>query len=269
MKIFKDKLNLIKEISTTHKLAFVPTMGGLHSGHSYLIEKAKKTGCKVVVSIYVNPKQFNSRKDFISYPRNTKKDLNFLKRLKVNYVYLPKYKDIFSFKTKNRIFIDKFNNQLCGKFRKSHFKGVLNVVNRFLEIIKPKYLLLGKKDYQQLYLIDKHIKKIKLKTKVIPCKIIREKKGIPYSSRNFNLNNKQKIIASKIFKLIKSKKRSLKDKRVNNFLNVKKDIIKLGVRKIDYIEIINLKTLSHNLKKNNFRIFIAYYLGNVRLIDNI
>jgi pantoate--beta-alanine ligase len=159
MKIFKNKLNLQKEISKDNCLSFVPTMGGLHKGHLSLIKKAKRYKCKICVSIFVNPTQFNKRNDFKNYPRSLKSDIKELKKLKVNYLYLPTYADIYSFKTKRKIYIDKFSKQLCGKYRKGHFKGVLNVINRFLEIINPKYIFLGNKDLQQLILIDSHIKK--------------------------------------------------------------------------------------------------------------
>ena len=176
MKIFKNKLILQKEISKDNCLSFVPTMGGLHRGHLSLIKKAKKYKCKICVSIFINPTQFNKKNDYKDYPRNIKSDIKKLKKLKVNYLYLPTYTNIYSFKTKNKIYIDKFSKQLCGKFRKGHFEGVINVVNRFLEIIKPKYIYLGIKDFQQLTLIERHIKKNKINTKVIKFKTIREKK---------------------------------------------------------------------------------------------
>ena len=145
MKIFKDKHTLQKEILKTKGTSFVPTMGGLHKGHVSLIKQSKKFKFKILVSIFVNPKQFNKKSDFRSYPRNAKKDIRLLKKLKINYLYTPKFKDIYGFKTRNKVFLDKSSKKLCGKFRKGHFEGVLNVVNRFIEIIKPKYIFLGKK----------------------------------------------------------------------------------------------------------------------------
>ncbi len=108
--------------------------------------------------------------------------------------------DIYSFKTNNKIYVDKFSKQLCGKFRKGHFEGVLNVVNRFLEIIKPKYIYLGLKDFQQLTLIESHLKKNKIATNVVACPTIRERNGIAMSSRNAKLNKNQVKIAEKVFK---------------------------------------------------------------------
>ena len=194
MKIFKDKHTLQKEILKTKGISFVPTMGGLHEGHISLIKQSKKTKLKTLVSIFVNPKQFNKKSDFKSYPRNTKKDIKQLKKLKINYLYIPTFKDIYGFKPKKKVFLDKFSKKLCGKFRKGHFEGVLNVVNRFIEIIKPRYIFLGKKDYQQIYLIKKHIEIRNIRSKIIECKTIRENNGIACSTRNLNLSKNQMII---------------------------------------------------------------------------
>ena len=211
MKIFKNKLKLQKEISNDNCISFVPTMGGLHKGHLSLIRKAKTFKCKTLISIYVNPKQFNTKSDFQNYPRNIKNDIKILKRLKIDYLYLPSLKDIYGFKPKNKVYLNKFSRHLCGKFRKGHFEGVLNVVNRFLEIIKPKYIFLGTKDFQQLILIDKHILKNNIKTKVIKCSTVRERNGIACSTRNSNLNFKELLIASQIYKyLTKLKKNYLR-----------------------------------------------------------
>ena len=271
MKIFKNKLILQKEISKDNCLSFVPTMGGLHKGHLSLIKKAKKYKCKICVSIFVNPSQFNKKEDFKNYPRNLKSDINKLKKLKINYLYTPTYSDIYSFRTKNKIYLDKFSKQLCGKVRKGHFEGVLNAVNRFLEIIKPKYIFLGAKDYQQLILISKHIKKNKIKTEVIKCKTIREKNGIACSTRNLNLNKKQLIIASNIYTYLSNLNRKIK-KNYKLFKKkiIKKNLISLGASKIDYVENFAIKNLKESRKaRNKFKLFIAYYINNIRLIDNI
>ena len=271
MKIFKNKDQLKREIGNKKSISFVPTMGGLHKGHISLIKTAKKYANETLVSIYVNPKQFNKREDFKNYPRVLAKDLKILKKLKVNYLFLPTYKDLFKFKPSHRIYLHRFSKILCGKYRKYHFKGVLDVVNRFLEIIRPKYLFLGIKDFQQLTLIKKHILKNKIHTKIIGCKTVRETNGVAFSSRNFNLNKKQMKIAKNVYNyLIKIKKKTKKNFKLFNTLSFKNDLIKLGVNKIDYLEIINLKSLSRPRKlKESFNIFIAYYLDKVRLIDNI
>jgi pantoate--beta-alanine ligase len=271
MKIFKDKHNLQREILKTKGTSFVPTMGGLHKGHISLIKQSKKSKLKTLVSIFVNPKQFNKKSDFRSYPRNVKKDIKQLKTLKIDYLYLPKFKDIYGFKSKNKVFLDKSSKKLCGKFRKGHFEGVLNVVNRFIEIIKPRYIFLGKKDYQQLFLIKKHIEKRKIKSKIIECKTIRENNGIACSSRNLNLSKSQIKIASNIFHYLNNLKKKLK-KNYTLFKidKIKKDLIKLGANKIDYLENYNIKSFKKIKKPSKkYNLFFAYYIKKVRLIDNI
>ena len=271
MKIFRNKNNLIKEISMLKNLGFVPTMGTLHSGHISLIRKAKKESERVLVSIFINSKQFSSRKYFKKYPRNLNADINILKKKKVDYLYIPNEKDIYSFKVKKPLYLDKFSKKLCGKFRPGHFKAVVNVVNRFLEIIKPKKLYLGMKDFQQLSLIKLHINKKKIKVKLIKCETIREANGVALSSRNTKLRKDQILIAGKIFSYLKKNKelilRKILNKKRSEILN---NLINLGAEKVDYIECLDLKKLilCKNLK-SNFNIFIAYYLNNVRLIDNL
>ena len=161
MKLFTNKKQLQTEIRKFNNISFVPTMGALHKGHESIIRKSVKRSGKTLVSIFVNPKQFNNKKDLDTYPKNNRNDLELLKSLNIHYLYKPSYDDIYKFKTKNKIHLDKFSRDLCGQFRKNHFQGVIDVVNRFLEIIKPKTILLGQKDFQQLYLIKKHIKKKK------------------------------------------------------------------------------------------------------------
>ncbi len=271
MKIFKDKHTLQKEILKTEGISFVPTMGGLHKGHISLIKQSKKTKLKTLVSIFVNPKQFNKKSDFKSYPRNTKKDIKLLKKLMVDYLYIPTFKDIYGFKPKSKVFLDKSSKKLCGKFRKGHFEGVLNVVNRFIEIIKPRYIFLGKKDYQQLYLIKKHIEKRKIRSKIVECKTIRENNGIACSSRNLNLSKSQMIIASNIFHYLRSlKKKIKKNYSLFNINKIKKELIKLGANKIDYLENYNTKNFKKVKKPyKEYNLFFAYYIKKVRLIDNI
>ena len=271
MKIFKSKEQLKSEIGNKKSISFVPTMGGLHKGHISLIKTAKKYKNEILVSIYINPKQFNKKDDFKKYPRNLKKDLKILKKLKVNYLYLPTYKDLFKFKPSHEVYLHKFSKILCGKYRKYHFRGVLDVVNRFLEIIRPKYLFLGLKDFQQLTLIKKHILKNKIHTKIISCKTIRESSGIACSSRNFNLDKNQMKIAKNIYTyLIKIKKKTKKNFKLFDSSLFKKDLIKIGANKVDYLEIINKKSLQKPKKlKETFNIFIAYYLNKIRLIDNV
>ena len=268
MKLFTNKKKLQTEIKNINNISFVPTMGALHKGHESLIKKSVKESKKTLVSIFINPKQFENKKDFNSYPKTLTNDMKVLKRLKVKYLYKPSYADIYKFKTKNKIFLHKYSKKLCGKYRKGHFKGVIDVVNRLLEIIKPQRILLGKKDFQQLYLIKKHIKKNKINTKVIPCKTIRDKNFVAYSSRLKKLNKYQRINLIKIIKILKNYKKSLISKKTKyNFNQIKRELLSKGAKKVDYVERIDLRTLKKSTKKK-YNLFFAFFIGKVRFIDN-
>tara|TARA_Y100001970_G_scaffold283085_1_gene397424 strand:+ start:676 stop:1485 length:810 start_codon:yes stop_codon:yes gene_type:complete len=268
MKLFTNKKKLHKEIKNIKNISFVPTMGSLHKGHESLIKKSVKEAGKTVVSIFINPKQFDNKNDFNTYPKNFKNDIKIIKKLKVNYLYKPTYLDIYKFRTKNKIFLDKFSKKLCGKHRKGHFKGVVDIVNRLIEVIKPKKIFLGKKDFQQLTLIRKHINKHKINIKVVACKTIRDKNFVAYSSRIRKLNNHEKINLVKIIKFLRNyKKKLILKKTTHNFFKIKKNLLLLGAKKVDYVEIIDLKKLQKP-KKNKFNLFFAFYIGKTRFIDN-
>jgi len=268
MKLFADKKKLQKEIKNINNISFVPTMGALHKGHEALIKKSVRGSKRTLVSIFINPKQFENKKDFKNYPKNYKNDTRILKKLKVAYLYKPSYEDVYKFKTKNKIFLDSFSKKLCGKFRKGHFRGVIDVVNRLLEIIKPKKILLGNKDFQQLVLIKKHIKKNKIGTKVFAFKTVRDKNFIAYSSRLKRLKNYEKNKLIRIMKFLRNYKRNLASKKINyNFSQIKSKLLSLGARKVDYVEVLDLKTLKKT-KKNRFNLFFAFYVGKIRFIDN-
>ena len=269
MKIIKNKNKLIKLIHKEKNLGFVPTMGAIHLGHISLIKKALKQCQKTIVTIFVNKPQFHNTSDFKSYPRLFNRDILFLRRVGVNYLYLPKDNEIYPKGFNKKIKISSFKKKLCGKYRPGHFEAVVDVIDRFIKIIKPKKIYFGEKDMQQLKIIKDFIKKNNINTEIIACKTVREKNGIALSSRNYLLTNNQKIIASKIYKLISRKKKYL-IKNKNQLNQLRKDISNFGVKKIDYIEVLNINKILKPFKKiKRYRIFIAYYLGSVRLIDNI
>ena len=266
MKILLNNDDLNEALKNVSKLGFVPTMGGLHQGHISLIKRSKKQCKKTIVSIFVNPTQFNNKRDYIKYPRNIKKDLSILKKLKVSFVFIPKKENIYNFSRK--IKIAKKDKILCAKYRKGHFEGVLAVVNRFLNGIKSKYIFLGEKDFQQLYLIKKYLGN-KFTTKIISCKTIRNKNKLPLSSRNTLLHKKSLKKSEQISLILFNYKKKI----LNNFknidnLNIYKSNIKNLCDKIEYFEIRNRNNLSKKFNKKNFKIFISYRQKNVRLIDN-
>ena len=154
MIIFKSINKLNKEVNFKADIGFVPTMGALHQGHVSLIKKSQKKCKKTLVSIFVNPAQFNNKEDYKKYPKNIQKDLKLLKNLKVDYVLIPTVKDVYANKSKKKIKISKSNKILCAKYRPGHFEGVLGVISVFLKNIKAKYMFLGNKDFQQIFLIQ-------------------------------------------------------------------------------------------------------------------
>ena len=268
MIIFKSIKVLNNNVNFSNNIGFVPTMGALHKGHISLIKASKRKCHKTIVSIFINKPQFNKKKDFKNYPRNISKDLKILRKLKVDYLLMPSDKDIYSSNKHRKIKINRKEHIMCAKFRSGHFEGVLAVINQFLLKIKPTIMFLGEKDFQQIYLIKKFISG-KFNTKIIQCKTIRNKNGLPYSSRNALLNKKNlqtAINVSKIFKkfynIIK-----LNFKKTKDINLVKNEIINKNV-KLEYLEIRNKLNLSKKINKKNFKIFIAYHVNNVRLIDN-
>jgi pantoate--beta-alanine ligase len=269
MKLIKLKTDLIKAIEFDKRLGFVPTMGSLHDGHKALIKKSKKSCKKTIVSIFINPTQFNNKKDYKTYPKNLKKDLSYLKKLKVDYVYLPTVKQIYK-KKNNKIKLNKLQNILCAKFRKGHFEGVLDVLDRFVELISPQKMFMGEKDFQQFFLVKNYIEN-KYNTKVNMCKTIRNKNKLVLSSRN-SLLNKQSLVASEIItkKLLKLKKEISKNKKNYKKLifDLKKELSKQFDIRIEYLECRNTHNLSENILNKPFKLFVAYYINNIRLIDN-
>ena len=269
MKTLFNNIDLNEALFGNSNIGFVPTMGSLHDGHISLIKKSLKLSNKTIVSIFVNPKQFNNKQDYKKYPRNIKKDLKILKKLKVDYVYLPKFKDIYKAKNKIKIKLNKQDKILCAKYRKGHFEGVIDVMTRLTKIVNPSKIFMGEKDFQQLLLVKKYIEK-NFKSKIISCKTIRDKNQLALSSRNTLLKKDDLINAGKISKsLIIFKKKLLNKKNLNNLILMKKNELKKKYDiKIDYLELRNIKNLKLTNKIKNAKIFIAYNINKVRLIDN-
>ena len=271
MKILLNKASLTKTLGRFNDIGFVPTMGSIHKGHLSLIDKSNQVCNKTIVSIFINPKQFNNKKDFKTYPKNIKKDLLLLNKTnKVDFIYIPKFKDIFNNNKRPKIKLNKKDKILCAKFRKGHFEGVLDVMDRLANIIKPKKIFMGDKDFQQLFLVKKFLKK-KYKIEVVGCKTIREKNKVAMSSRNFLLSKKNLYLASKIIKKLINLKKNIKFKKnKNNYLKiVKNDLQKHFKIKIEYLELRDINNLKLTNIINRSKIFVAYYLDEVRVIDNL
>ena len=269
MKTLSNNIDLNEALFGVSNIGFVPTMGSLHDGHISLIKKSLKITNKTIVSIFVNPKQFNNKKDYKKYPRNIKKDLKILKKLKVDLVYLPKIKDIYKYRNKIKIKLNKQDKILCAKYRKGHFEGVIEVMTRLTEMVNPSKIFMGEKDFQQLLLVKRYVEK-NFKSKIISCKTIRNKNKLALSSRNTLLNKNNLNKAGKVAKdLITFKKKLLKKKHLKNSIFIKKNELKKNYDiKIDYLEVRNIENLKLTDEIKNAKIFIAYYINKVRLIDN-
>ncbi|MBD1140787.1 pantoate--beta-alanine ligase [Pelagibacterales bacterium SAG-MED39] len=269
MKKLLNNNDLNEALYNVSNLGFVPTMGSLHKGHISLIKKSKNQCSKTLVSIYVNPTQFNNKNDYKNYPRNSKKDLSILKKMKVNFVYLPKTQDIYGLKSKAKIKLNKKEKIMCAKFRKGHFEGVIDVMDRLTKIIKPKKIFMGEKDYQQLYFVKKNIEK-KYQTEIIGCKTIRNKQKLALSSRNILLNKSQIIKAEKFTQKIIAFKKKIKTIKVTPQIidKKKRELSKLFKIKVQYFELRNIINFKISNKIKNSKIFVAFFIDKVRLIDN-
>ena len=270
MKIILNNNSLFKSLRPFNDIGFVPTMGSIHEGHLSLIDRSNRACKKTVVSIFVNPKQFNNKKDFKNYPTNIKKDIKILKNTKkVDFLYIPKFNDIYKDNKKSNIKITKKNKVLCAKYRKGHFEGVLDVMGRLTNLVNPTKIFMGKKDYQQYFLIKNYLKN-KYKTSIIPCKTIRNKDKIALSSRNNHLDFNGAQKASFLSKnLIKLKRSLANSKKIKQNLKIQsKYYEKLLKIKIEYLELRSIKNLKISNTVKSSRLFVAYYVDNIRFIDN-
>ena len=270
MKILLNNNDLNEALNNVKNLGFVPTMGSLHKGHISLIKESLRKTNKTIVSIFINHTQFNNKNDFIKYPRNKKKDLSILKRLNVDFVYLPNAKDIYDYKRTKKIKLKNKDKILCAKYRTGHFEGVLDVMDRLVNKISPKYVFMGLKDFQQLFLVKNYIEK-KYKSRIVPCKTVRNSNKLALSSRNLLLEKSALSMAEKLIQNLMNFKKSL-----SKVKDLKKDIYNQKIKlsqlyniNIEYLELRNKKNLKVTNKTKNSKLFIAFYLDKIRLIDNI
>ena len=256
------------ELSESRKINFIPTMGNLHEGHFELIKQAKKNRNINLVSIYVNPLQFNDKKDLNNYPRSLDKDLKNLTKLGISMVYLPE--KAFNLNNTSTVQLGEIVNKLCGKNRKGHFEGVATVILKFLLLIKPEQIYLGEKDFQQILVIKKIIKDFNFDVKVKTIPIIRGPDGIALSSRNQrikNINNLKKVYDCLCKIKIKIDEDNFYMKDLEYFED---DLIKSGVCKVNYLEILRESDLAELTSvPSKCRIFISCNIQGVNVIDNL
>ena len=275
MLVFKALEKLRKHVnSKTLKIGLVPTMGGLHKGHLSLVEKACSENDLVVVSIYINPTQFNDQNDLKKYPSNLARDKAFLSSFSKNVViYNPDNDEIYPSGIKSNSYdFGSIALHMEGKFRPGHFNGVATVIEKLLKDVRPIKAYFGEKDYQQIQIIKALNKSLKLGVKIISCSTEREKDGLAISTRNKFLNPRQRSAAKKIYFAL----RELKLKKTKtNFTEMKRFFVNTVEHskdlKVEYFYIASIDDLIpvvkfQKLKK--YRIFVAVFAGEIRLIDN-
>ena len=272
MHVIHTQKELVETLKKLTNIAFVPTMGNLHEGHLKLIEEALKKTKYVVVSIFINPLQFNSKDDFKNYPRTLDEDLLMLQKLDVPFVFVPSKEDIIDSSQTIEIHLSDIANDLCGRFRPGHFNGVATIVCKLFNLIQPELAFFGRKDFQQLFLIKELVKQLNYPIHIIAIDTVRHKDGLAKSSRNNLLSKEDRKKAPQLFELMSAMKEKVMQKKLS-FKEIESDAERLLNDSgwiVDYLAIRSaqsLKTPVHNEKQ--MVILGAATLGSVRLIDNI
>ena len=274
-KISELSVYLEKYRSQKKKIGFVPTMGALHKGHISLVNRAKKENDIVVVSIFVNPTQFNNPEDLKNYPRTPKEDEKMLRENNVDIIFSPIVEEIYNPDTikKNVLELGQIADVMEGIHRPGHFDGVVQIVSKLFEIVKPQKAYFGEKDFQQLAVIRLMVNKIHFPVEIIACPTVREKSGLAMSSRNLKLSKKGLQDAVEISKTLFYVKENWKK---FNPADIKERAIEMiessGKLKVEYVEISeeeSLQPINDWNPKKHFRCFAAVYCEDIRLIDNI
>ncbi len=279
MHIFYGKAALIdylKSIKTNHSsIGFVPTMGALHQGHLSLMQQSMLENQVTVVSIFVNPTQFNNPEDLAKYPRTLEEDIKKIADFNPEIIiFAPTIDDIYEGQTVSQPFdFDGLENQMEGKFRPGHFNGVGTIVKRFFEIVEPTNAYFGEKDFQQLQIVRKMVSKNNLKVTIKGCPIYRDENNLAMSSRNALLSPKEKLEASIIYKTLVTAKAKFQTKSAETVTKwIQKSFEKNLDFKLEYFQIADETTLLPCTRKNKskkYRAFIAVFVNNIRLIDTI
>ncbi|HOD09592.1 MAG TPA: pantoate--beta-alanine ligase [Flavobacterium sp.] len=279
MLIFNTNNELVSHLkSVTNSktsIGFVPTMGALHKGHLSLLKTALEQNSVVVISIFVNPTQFNNPEDLAKYPRTLDTDVEKIKTVSSEIiVYAPTVNDIYEGKTVSQHFdYDGIENQMEGKFRPGHFDGVGTIVKRLFEIVQPTHAYFGEKDFQQLQIVKKLVSKYNIPVKVIGCPIYRETNGLAMSSRNERLSKTEREKAELIFETLNHAKQLFGTKSAKEVSQwVTNAFAKQQLFELEYFQIADEETLLpcvRKTKSKKYRAFIAVFVNNIRLIDTI
>jgi len=279
MHIFYGKVALIaylKTIKTTNStIGFVPTMGALHQGHLALMQRSLKENDDTVVSIFVNPTQFNNPEDLAKYPRTLEEDVKKMRVLSDKIIlYAPSVEDIYEGDTISQNFdFDGLENQMEGKFRPGHFNGVGTIVKRLFEIVTPTNAYFGEKDFQQLQIVKKLVEKNNLPVNIVGCPIFREENQLAMSSRNERLTPEERKEAAIIYKTLTEAKEIFQTNTPEETIEFVKNSLKDNERfELEYFVIADESTLlsiDHKSKDKKYRAFIAVFVNSIRLIDTI
>jgi pantoate--beta-alanine ligase len=279
MRVYTSNAEISAFIATekhaSFSLGFVPTMGALHAGHLSLVKAALAENTLVVVSVFVNPTQFDNPSDLTNYPRTLTKDIQLLETLSKTrvIVYAPTVSDVYGAETIATHFdFGGLESQMEGKFRKGHFDGVGTIVKCLFEIVKPNKAYFGEKDFQQLQIIKKMVQITQLPVTIVGCPIEREPNGLAMSSRNSRLSDEEKKSAALIYKTLQSVKEKFKSKKHSDISYwVTTEFSNHPLFELEYFQISESKNLVpiQQKKQTKYRAFIAVFVGDVRLIDNI
>ena len=273
MKIIKNISEITQIVSDLQKnkkqINFIPTMGNIHAGHLSLLTEAKKFDGINIVSIFVNPAQFNEENDFTNYPKTFDTDVDILAKAHCEIIFAPSIKEIYPRGANSKKTVFKYRDILCDISRSGHFDGVTTIVKILFDLIKPFRVFFGEKDFQQLKIIEQLIIQNNLKINLIKCPSIRDLNGMSYSSRYSTFNQNHRLQFDECAKIINSKLINLKKKFNQGILqSIEYELKNFGISKIDYCEVRNEQHLSLSNINEKSRLFIAFYLSKIRVIDN-
>jgi len=264
---------LAKVRSEGKDIGFVPTMGALHQGHISLVELAGKESDVVVVSIFVNPNQFNNSDDLKNYPRTIDADKSLLEETACQILYYPTVEEVYPEKDERVFDFGLLDKVMEGEFRPGHFNGVAQVVSRFFDLVQPDMAFFGEKDFQQLAIIRSMAKMLNYNIKIVPCPIIREKDGLAMSSRNTLLSKEYRGVAPLIYKTLVESKKLMNSDNIKEVINfVKEKINASDLLEVEYFSIVDGETLQPIDEWNQSEYIvgcIAVFADKVRLIDNL
>lgn len=262
-------------LSESTSVGLVPTMGALHSGHISLVERAVRENNVTIVSIFVNPTQFNNKEDLEKYPNTLEADISLLSSVTENLlVFAPSASEMYTDEISSKSYnFEGLEHVMEGEFRPGHFDGVGTIVEKLLRLVSPHRAYFGEKDFQQLQIIKKLVRITNIDVEIVGCPIVRESNGLAMSSRNERLSKDQRKEAGFIYQTLKAAKKEFGTKSADYVMDwVRKEFETHPNLELEYIKIADVDQLQAATTKNSskeYRAFIAVYLGGVRLIDNI